>query len=53
VSVAVGPIFGLLTPAAATDSNDGSDLDEDHDQISLDDLEDEDDESPQRNGPSS
>jgi hypothetical protein len=37
VSVAVGPIFGLLMPAAAT----GSDEDLDDDQISLDDLEDE------------
>jgi hypothetical protein len=44
VSVAVGPIFGLLTPAAATGPDDGSDIDDDDDQISLDDLEDEDDE---------
>jgi hypothetical protein len=38
VSVAVGPIFGLLMPAAATSSDD--DFDEDEDQLSIDDLED-------------
>jgi hypothetical protein len=46
VSVAVGPIVGLLTPASATAGDDASDLedDEDDDQISLDELEDDNDE---------
>lgn len=42
VSVAVGPIRGLLTPAAATSSED-ADF-EDDDQLIIDDLEDDDDE---------
>ena len=42
VSVAVGPIVGLLSPATATSGEDSDE--EDDDQISLDDLEDDDDE---------
>jgi hypothetical protein len=41
--VAVGPIRGLLMPSVAPESDDGDTDELDNDQISLDDLEGEDD----------